>query len=257
MLINRFKSLRNDHRPSNKACKHCILRYKKSQFMLNVFIGKFDKYSMTSDELSPFYHLYGSSLNNPHDDGLIFKVVHSIDKHQNRFSQTILHLPFLAITRDLGFFKDNIVVHCSDNQIPLKKSAHHTKFDYSENPIIKIKPLLKANDTFLEYLDDNFWKYFLNLEKFLQVKKEKHSPRPSFDIVTHHQPILKKNSMPRSLFSMDSDDDEPYQSDSQVYIMFARKKNLRKNLSYHFDIAARRNPPRPSSFFTSKTHHHS
>jgi len=204
--------------------------------MLNLFIGNLMKYSAESEN-SPFHHLYLSSLNSKQiNDGLVIRIIHSLDKTENRFSQPILDLPFLALTRDQGFFKDNIVVQCTESR-NIIKTSQMLNCQGNDNAILHIKPLLKTSRDFIERLDKTFWSYFLDLEKFLK-KKGTTLTRQNSEVITFRDTSIAKGkrSTFEKLFSMDNIEEDTRDDSSQVYVLFARKKNLRKHLAKHFDI---------------------
>jgi len=228
-LINRFKVLKNDHHSSTKVCKHCILVHKKSHMMLNVFVGSPGKSNYLAG--TPFENLNDTSLYfKPLFSGLTIKLVHSLDKSDQKLAHTLMELPFFSITRDQGFFKDNIMVHCTET----RNAKPGENLSEESLPMLKLKPLLKTVEGPIDYFDEKFWRYFKQFEKFLK-SNEGHE---SFDLP--NIPLSKKDDRLASSkafrFGGMGESLAP-SKEPQIYILFARKKVLKKSILRHFNVS--------------------
>lgn len=241
MLINRFKVLRNDHKESNKACKHCILRYKKSQTVLNLFFGDLGKYCSTLIA-TPFHNLYSvlekDSLSKKMDQGLTISMCHSLSSSEEKVQQTLLYIPFLSLTRDRGFFKDNIIIHCTESSKPTREGQGKDSIDF------KIRPMIKATNQFMANLDEKFWRYFKDFEKFYRNKEDKPKYESMVSVEQSNSSSIKSDKTEgERLFVIEGEggsekdiEDKGLDSRPKVYVLFARKKILLKDLAMQFEI---------------------
>lgn len=233
--------LRNDHKESNKACKHCILRYKKSQTVLNLFFGDLGKYCSTLIA-TPFHNLYSvlekDSLSKKMDQGLTISLCHSLSSSEEKVYQTLLYIPFLSLTRDQGFFKDNLIVHCTESSKPSREGQGRDSIDF------KIRPMIKVTNQFMANLDEKFWRYFKDFEKFYRNKDDKQKMESMVSVEQSNSSSIKSDKMEgEKLFSIEGEgssekDIEEKEPDSRpkVYMLFARKKILLKDLAMQFEI---------------------
>ena len=163
-LINRLHLLLNDHKKENQNCKHCILRYKKSSLVLNLFIGDLAQnfpriFESTFAPLSSAWQFYTKE-----EPGLLITTTHSLTRRQNPSPNTIIHIPFMVITKDAGFFKNNLAIHCTENRSHLYDEINSSQRSFRETIVSKFKPARKANRDCLGVLDNHFWRYFMKLE---------------------------------------------------------------------------------------------
>ena len=188
-----------------KSCRHCILRYKKSTKIVNFFIGDLTKVTERDDTIAhtTFADLYNSEENKDVTEenmGLSFKIINTIRKKkysgQSRnpvgyvmsdnqlVTDTLsLRMPFLSITHDVGLFKDNLMVHMADKkpltiaELPIRpvqsiprRQTQWNRPNVSDPPEepetqLQIHPDIEIENTFIEHLDDRFWRYFRDSEK--------------------------------------------------------------------------------------------
>jgi len=180
---------------------------------------------------TPFENLNDTSVyfKQTPSQGLIVQLVHSLDKPENRLVHTLIDLPFLSITRDQGFFKDNIMVHCTESR-SVKPGG---KMDEESIPMLKLKPLLKTIDQPIDYFDEKFWRYFKQFEKFMKSNEGDHS----FDLP--NIPLSKKDRLASSKafrFGGMGESMAP-SKEPQIYILLARKKVLKKGILRHFNVS--------------------
>jgi len=229
MLLNRFKVLKRDHQSNSKVCKHCILVHKKSHSMLNVFVGHPGK----SDYLvgTPFENLSETSLffKQPVSQGLIIRLVHSLDRPEHKLVQPLIDLPFFSITRDQGFFKDNLMVHCAET----KNLRPGGKFIEDQAAIIKLKPLMKTIDGPIDYFDEKFWRYFKQFEKFLKSNESE----DSFEMPNIPLSKIDRLASSKAFRFGGMGESHGLSKEPQIYILFARKNVLKKGLLRHFQVS--------------------
>ncbi|KAM3144515.1 Vacuolar protein sorting-associated protein 13 [Paramecium bursaria] len=147
LLKAELQTLYKDHENNETSfCKHCQLKFKKSIELTNILIGVIPQeaqqhinrgaskiWFQVLDSLAESRHNFGFSLQ--------FYNMNRIRKDAN--TQTNIEIQTILITRDVGYFKDNITVHCSKsikqnlkNEVKVRQSAeglqrlpnHHNKF---------------------------------------------------------------------------------------------------------------------------------
>jgi len=229
-LCDRLEALQKEHKPDKKNCNHCVVLYKKSQSIMNVFIGNLaDHYQ--GIESSPFANLYLLEKDietEDQDAGLQITFKHSLTSNGHGAGSkksALLHFDLFTITRDLGFFRDNVVVHCTEAgraNFDQNCSFHHLEDD--RVIFSKFQPVLKVRRDFGTYLDDNFWSYFLNLEERFHTKDPMgyHSGSP--------ERFSAKMSKKSGIFRDKAEEESP------IYALFLRKKNKRKSLLKYLEI---------------------
>jgi len=234
-LANRLQVLLKDHRKENQNCKHCILRYKKSSLILNVFIGDLAQRSKVIEQ-TPFKELLpieegelvvGEAL------GLLVTMRHSLTLRSNPAVSTVFHLPFFGLTKDVGFFKENIAIHCSENGLSMQRNASIINSEKVENEtfISKFRPWVKADRHCLAQLDDNFWSYFRKLEESLSQPVE----REEEDEEIFEIPALKRHLTAPNYMLSQLVDERSVSFAQPLYVLFIRKKHLRKEILKDFD----------------------
>lgn len=114
----------------------------------------------------------------------------------------------MSITRDQGFFKDNIVIH-STQGFPFGFGSNKECF------IKSFKPCILASKDLIYYLDDVFYKYFKHLEKKFIYHSEDNK---SEDFSNNRKPG-------------DSDI-----SEQEIYILMIQKKVLKRNFLEKFEF---------------------
>lgn len=187
---------------------------------------------------NPFSRLYHSQHNildqEDREPGLLITVKHSLTSRPNAIRRTILHLSLIAITRDTGFFRDNLVVHCSEaSPIGPQTRDDMEKRDDRGAVVSKFQPIVRAKKDFTDHLDDSFWGYFLRLERSFK----KHSPSEHEEI--YDKSLGKFDKSTGKFYSRDAHRDEFPDSDeltSGLYVLCIRRKYLRRSLLKKLEI---------------------
>ncbi len=229
LLESKLADLKKEHKPASaKNCNHCVLIHKKSKIVLNLFIGDLAEY-FNELENSPFANLYllnEKDLETKEDySGFSLTFNQSLNPAHINDPKMIFHLPFLSITRDTGFFKDNIIVHSAESQTHnFFNSFENPSFDPKQPLVSSFQPLMKANKDFILQLDGFFWNYFLSTEQ--KCKKHNSTPqRIKFNggISSVASPIKGLIiGRPSSLGNEEEHD--------SVYVLFLRRKQMRRRL---------------------------
>ena len=128
LLISKLNFLKKEHQIGARICKHCVLYHKKTKILINIFLGSLEQYC--NDRNSPFQDLRALNctiINYNGDLGFKLTVKHSMTLKDQGETETLFALPFLSITKDIGFFKENIIVHCTENDSTFdeKKSSRN------------------------------------------------------------------------------------------------------------------------------------
>lgn len=242
-MCDKLEALQREHKPDKKKnCNHCVFLYKKSQSITNVFIGNLADYYQ-GIEMSPFANLYlleKDIENDTEDSGLQITFKHSLTRNgyaAGSKKSTLLHFDLFTMTRDLGFFRDNMVVHCTEAGVT--NVDKNTSFQNPEDDHVvfsKFQPIVKVRKDFGTYLDDNFWSYFLSLEERFHTKDpmgyNQNSPDKNFNRV------FKRDSAGRS--GKDALFRDKAEEDSPIYALFLRKKNKRKTLLKYLELDGHR-----------------
>lgn len=178
ILIDKLRALKEDHRSENSNCRHCILLHRKSLLSVNLLIGDVMKYFTKEDALTKELSIFLAETEEI--TGVNISIKHSMtQKIVDEEVKCILYLPFLSVTKDVGYFKNNMVVHCSKNP-----SYYPTNKNLSRKVLIRVLPKLKSDLEYLKDLDQNFWRYFLKSEatfKTVYRSTLEESPVETFD----------------------------------------------------------------------------
>ena len=135
ILLDELNFLLKDHTSnSKKNCKHCLIKFKKSHSIFNLvvgdFINAFSQYNKTDFVLmkmlmeNPNYDIRSTN-----SDGITIRVKNFFKKaeqlkhklHQQKHHYVELKIAIFLLTIDSGFFKQNIMAHCS-SAIDVKRS---------------------------------------------------------------------------------------------------------------------------------------
>ena len=130
ILLEELNFLLRDHikeGDNKKNCKHCIIKFKKSSVIFNLIFGNFWNYFQDFHKTDFFLleRLIKKQMK-PEDDYGIFiefsssqrlktQVYHRLGPDDNADKKYVVSLnwPFLLVTIDTGFFKNNMTIHCS------------------------------------------------------------------------------------------------------------------------------------------------
>lgn len=227
MLINKLNELKQEHQIGARICKHCVLYYRKSKVLTNIFMGSFEEYC--NDVNYPFQDLKALNCTIINYNGTLgFKltVKHSLTFKSQGETETLFSLPFLSITKDVGFFKENIIVHCAESHSTLEeKKSSRNLFAPKNNEIIVLKPLKQVKRNFIKELDDNFWRHFLHIEKEITSKNsllEESDLEISLDAHSSFSPVSDRN-----VFA-------PEDQESPIFMLYVQKKHLHQKLAKAF-----------------------
>ena len=253
--------LQSDHsNPSVKNCRHCLLRFKKSKSLLNLFIGELPSISgsyrdtifIDLVQTQKLFALDDSSDNLP-KPGFTMKFQKSLKKTANHSGELIFYVSFLSFTKDVGYFKDNMTLHAtkatfdssggspSSKKYDRKNSEEHLfqnnyshETTYYKPAQIEIQLKLEAEKNFFLHLDDTYWRYFRSQEKkYFGGDKDPNSnsslvimsniPSSRRDDNSQISPLLKN------------------QKEEKVFLVLLMKKNKHKFLLESFETESMRN----------------
>ena len=228
VLIDKLRKLKEDHQEENKNCKHCILLHKKSKLLLNIFFGNIKDYIVKeNDFFRDFTGTNNSFIYNDEATGIIITNKHSMVRDGlEQEANNIVYLPFIAITRDVGFFKDNIIIHCAENpeKVPMNQNS-------PADVTVRLIPEIKSDIQGMNDFDQNFWKYFLKVERsFKTVNQSKFEE--SFVETSNIKATSRMLSSNMKFYV--SLDREVF--DKPVYILYFRKENLHKDILKVFTV---------------------
>ncbi|CAD8184925.1 unnamed protein product [Paramecium pentaurelia] len=123
LLKAELDTLFHDHKEQSSDCKHCILKYRKTIKLLNILFGSIDNMNNSASIASWFHILNYESLKfgKPFKEDVLHKkgqglkiTFQSTPKGTNHgYYKSIIAFPILLITRDIGYFKDNLMIHSS------------------------------------------------------------------------------------------------------------------------------------------------
>lgn len=163
--------------------------------------------------------------------GFKLTVKHSLTLKDQGETETLFSLPFLSITRDIGFFKENVIIHCTESNSALEeKKSTRNLFGLKSNEILMLLPLTQARRDFIKELDDNFWRYFLSTEKEITSKNsilEESDVEISLDAQSSFPPISDRN-----ILAMES-------SQSPIFLLYAQRKHRYRSLVKVIDLQGR------------------
>ena len=189
---------------------------------LNIFIGNIEKYIELRDK-DRITYIYTE------DD--VFTVSFnktSISKKENL--TTTLKIPFISVTRDIGFFKDNITIHCSESSDISENSNSLIHFSHEEKKIadkdtyINFIPSFDVAFEDIENLDESYWRYFREEEKRI-LKGDDPKSNESFISMKNSNVSKSPNNFMRS-----------QRSKPKLYLLMLRKKNLKLDILKNFEI---------------------
>ncbi|CAD8061056.1 unnamed protein product [Paramecium sonneborni] len=123
LLKSELDTLFQNHKDQSSDCKHCILKYRKTVELTNILFGVIQEITKSADVPCWFHILHNECQklgnnqnlqNKPKKDQGIKITFQSTQKVANHGQyKSILAFPILVITRDIGYFKNNIMIHCS------------------------------------------------------------------------------------------------------------------------------------------------
>lgn len=194
---------------------------------------------------SSFVNLYHVEIEDE-SPGLAIAIDHFLTPKPASQLRTVLYIPFIAVSKDVGYFKDNTVVHSTES-FPLGPKVGYTDDKPVDNQAIlsAFRPLIKAEKGVIGELDDNLWKYFRALEKKLAAKPEQNgkiSEIPLSKNYIHNLDDLtaKRNSsslrLPQTDTNLRRDSDASETTSKNLYVVLFRKKYLKKELLREFEI---------------------
>lgn len=225
---------------------------------MNVFIGGLLE-NLEGIVETNFAQLVSPFRDHPKEDaGFFITVRHSLSKAQSPVQANLFHLPFFVLTKDEGFFKKNIAIHCTENstKVNLNMSMSGQSCSIARPIISSFKPSVKANKNCLSLLDDHFWVYFMSLEEQMQATKKpekKEDAEPIFQSKDSKgaskdtEPIFQsKDSKGTSKLSMSEKitleeediitEKQDQEKEQDLYILVVRKEYKAENLLKVFDI---------------------
>ncbi|CAK75254.1 unnamed protein product (macronuclear) [Paramecium tetraurelia] len=145
LLKAELDTLFHDHKEQSSDCKHCILKYRKTVELTNILFGVISEITKSADVPCWFHILHNecqklgnsSNLSVRHKKEQGIKITFQSTQKASNHGQykSILAFPILVITRDIGYFKDNIMIHCSASKFKESGiSTSKSRFD-QENEI--------------------------------------------------------------------------------------------------------------------------
>jgi len=219
---------------------------------MNVFIGDLTK---NIDVISgtAFTELVSSTSNDlEKGSGLLITIKHSLTRKQNSFHNTILHLPFMVLTKDMGFFKDNVTIHCSEALPVLVNPGAHGPKLLKEAIISKFRPGVRAKKNCLAMLDEKFWLYFRHLEYELSqpkgekveieevLEEDEEDSHDEEERLIDLLPTLKRFTTLPDRITFEKEAENFFNSAQSLYVLFLSRKYLRRELLKDFDIGKRK-----------------
>ncbi|CAD8151455.1 unnamed protein product [Paramecium octaurelia] len=122
LLKAELDTLFHDHKEQSSDCKHCILKYRKTIKLLNILFGRIENMN-NSASINSWFHILNQECSKfgkledlqPTKKGQGIKITfQSTPKGTNHgYYKSIIAFPIFIITRDVGYFKDNLMIHCS------------------------------------------------------------------------------------------------------------------------------------------------
>lgn len=231
-----MKQLKQEHTAFNKTCRHCILYHRKSRLLMNIFLGDLYRYC-ESEYLQDLIDINFAAPKHHELPGLSIRVKHSMSMKVDEHPHIMLTLPFFAVTKDVGFFKNNTIIHCTQSLLSTdEKIKAFRRSGTQPETIITLLPSYKVGSDFGKHLDEKFWRYFLQMEKnivpsYNNVNDEsfiEESFEPSF--MSHTQYTIRSDkpfTRPRA---------QTKDSDSEIFLLLFRKQYRNKDLLKVFDI---------------------
>lgn len=241
-----------DHtNPQLKSCRHCILRFKKSKLITNIFVGDLSTVSEEFRntlfcELVMTKNLYCHERDINTSSGLTISMQKTIKRMKNHSGELKINLPFLCFTRDEGYFKDNITVHAvkavisqedsespnlqsPESSLPKKDPAGKAYFAFTSDTFYKpakIDILFKheIDQNLYSIIDESFWKYFRSQEKTHFEAKD-----PSLSIDKTIQESMSEKGSKQSRQS------NQIFSNEKVYLVMMYKRNRHKDFLREFE----------------------
>ena len=237
-LINKLKSLKQEHQMSNKACRHCILYHRKSTLLMNIFLGDLYRYC-ESEYLQDLIDINFAAPKHHELPGLSIRVKHSMSMKVDEHPHIMLTLPFFAITKDVGFFKNNTLIHCTPSLLSTdEKIKAFRRSGAQPETIITLLPSYRVGSDFGKHLDEKFWRYFLKMEKNIVPSYnnvndesfiEESACEPSF--MSHTYNTIRSDKPFATLRRGQTKD-----TDSEIFLLLFRKQYRNKDLLKVFDI---------------------
>ena len=147
ILLEELNFLLRDHLKegdAKKNCKHCIIKFKKSSVIFNLIFGDFSDYFKDFHKTDFFlleklikkqmdknsnYGIYIDFFSCQRLKSQIYNDLHPEDNESKEYVVS-LNWPFLLVTVDTGFFKNNMTIHCSRAVTSKKKRRKTTEEDH-------------------------------------------------------------------------------------------------------------------------------
>jgi hypothetical protein len=282
--VEELKFLMKDHykpeAPGN--CKHCLIKFKKSTNITNLFIGDFFQF-LPKDKFTEFELLHhfmihlGFNFATIDNIGVLVRVQASknliID--ESRINYIEMRMPAVIVTSDTGYFKNNLTVHVSNtvdeirqpiakparNHIRMRSSVSHRHRKTFIMDSQGVTPIILTSDmtvekNFLQHLDGTHFIYCRNLEKRIRKLLDENSLwTDDFDEIPD-----EKGSEDHSInFNEDSNivdmDEELEIQDNQpikMHLLFYRRNTQFKDLLELFDKSAKDHHLRNLTFLRVK-----
>lgn len=231
-----------------KNCRHCILRFKKSKLLLNLFVGELSSISDNINNtifqdlvlVQKLFDEPDSPLPSP---GLTISVQKTIRKSNDYSGELRIHLPFLCFTKDIGYFKDHMTLHATNATISqhegdlLSTKTHRDRPEtvtMTNEEIPRPKPgqievlfKLETEQNFFGHIDEGYWRYFRGQEKkhFEGKDDQNSSPEPS-STRGHDGKANYKSELLSKLAQYNKE---------KVYLVLLKKTNKHKELLEEFE----------------------
>lgn len=223
-LLHRAGDRSENKDKDKKKCRYCNLLNVKTRSLVNFFIGNLQNYTDLKE--SQFADLYSIERNQgvyKQDPGLLITIQHSLTPKDFKPKRRLLYLPLITLTKDKGFFRDNAVIHCTK---PLQTMPSQDARKLENHTILsKFVPEMEANLDFFESLDQNFPSYFTEVDKKFKAKDQSRKESPSARSPDLDYTSPNEQTSPKNELSF-----EKKKREKNVYILFVRRKYLRRSL---------------------------
>lgn len=188
-LADNLQNLYSDHELGKKFCRHCVLKYKKSVSIKNIIFGNIslhfklnygtifhllEEYDKSASDYNNLVACYGLQINinsaNRLKSNANYTLKIAAPNDPVELLVTQINVPFMILTSDTGFFKNNLMVHISSG--PTDEIERESPFvDQQPQNVrsrrinqLKIVPKWPIRDdaNLPTSLDSQFYKYFLS-----------------------------------------------------------------------------------------------
>ncbi|CAD8044814.1 unnamed protein product [Paramecium primaurelia] len=265
LLKAELDTLFHDHKEQSSDCKHCILKYRKTVELTNILFGVISEISKSSDVPCWFHILHNEcqklgnnsnlSVKRKKDQGI--KITFQSTQKITNIGQykSIIAFPILVITRDIGYFKDNIMIHCSASKYKEKcvninkqrfdQEGEYNQFEKQNQKDISFQKGQSAQkkDINQEYIQDETIKEinYVLIQPAFKVKEpllfwQKLDDKFIFYCRSNEKDMFKLDyqkdyeDKSNEMNSLIQDDDQMRQIDPNLYILLYYNKPLRTEL---------------------------